>query len=231
VSGTIARVSQANVLPRPRSSRLSHGRPGAWRTCRNRATGRHYACLMCRTSWCHRVASRCRRPLCPRASGVWLSFQRYNLLVAAGCRASSAWPSTPTCRRIPSSGPPSATRSCGSCRLWLAVLLGLITALALNRPRLRAINLLRIGLLLPWSCPRWSPGTCGVCYSIHDWASSTTCSFASGWCTVRGLVRPGRNSARRSPGRRSVEELPVFHAAPAGRLAGRAGGVVRGRRS
>jgi multiple sugar transport system permease protein len=89
----------------------------------------------------------------PVASGVWLSFQRYNLLRAP----------------VPSfiglaqyadlSTDPVFWTSVRNTAVWVTVgagsqfLLGLITALALNRPRLRALGLLRVGLLLPWLMP------------------------------------------------------------------------------
>jgi multiple sugar transport system permease protein len=91
--------------------------------------------------------------LYPVASGVWLSFQRYNLLRAP----------------VPSfvglaqyadlSTDPVFWTAVRNTAVWVTVgagsqfLLGLITALALNRPRLRAVGLLRIGLLLPWLMP------------------------------------------------------------------------------
>src|SRR5207302_9570960 len=86
--------------------------------------------------------------LYPVASGVWLSFQRYNLLRAP----------------VPSFvGLAQYADLSTDSVFWTAVrntvvwvtagagsqfLLGLITALDLNRPRLRAVTLLRIGLLL-----------------------------------------------------------------------------------
>jgi multiple sugar transport system permease protein len=89
----------------------------------------------------------------PVTSGVWLSFQRYNLLRSpvpsfiglmqyADLIADSVFWTTVR-----------------NTAVWVTVgalsqfLLGLITALALNRPRLRGISLLRIGLLLPWLMP------------------------------------------------------------------------------
>jgi multiple sugar transport system permease protein len=89
----------------------------------------------------------------PVASGVWLSFQRYNLLrtpvpvfYGLGQYAdlfgdSVFW---------------TAARNTV---VWVTVgagsqfLLGLVTALALNRPRLRGLGFLRVGLLLPWLMP------------------------------------------------------------------------------
>jgi multiple sugar transport system permease protein len=89
----------------------------------------------------------------PVASGVWLSFQRYNLLRAPVpsfiglSQYADLWDDSVFW---------TATRNTV---VWVAVgagsqfLLGLIVALALNRPRLRAIGLLRVGLLLPWLMP------------------------------------------------------------------------------
>lgn len=89
----------------------------------------------------------------PVGSGVWLSFQRYNLLRAP----------------IPSfigleqyadlASDPVFWTSVRNTVVWVTVgagsqfLLGLITALALNRPGLRALGFLRVGLLLPWLMP------------------------------------------------------------------------------
>jgi multiple sugar transport system permease protein len=91
--------------------------------------------------------------LYPVASGVWLSFQRYNLLrapiptfIGLGQYA-DLW----TDSRFWTSVRNTVT--------WVSVgaasqfLLGLITALALNRPRLRGLGVLRVGLLLPWLMP------------------------------------------------------------------------------
>jgi multiple sugar transport system permease protein len=91
--------------------------------------------------------------LYPVASGVWLSFQRYNLLrapiptfIGLGQYA-DLW----TDSRFWTSVRNTVT--------WVSVgaasqfLLGLITALALNRPRLRGLAVLRVGLLLPWLMP------------------------------------------------------------------------------
>jgi multiple sugar transport system permease protein len=89
----------------------------------------------------------------PVGSGVWLSFQRYNLLRAT----------------VPSfigleqyadlASDPVFWTSVRNTVVWVTVgagsqfLLGLITALALNRPGLRALGFLRVGLLLPWLMP------------------------------------------------------------------------------
>jgi multiple sugar transport system permease protein len=89
----------------------------------------------------------------PVTSGVWLSFQRYNLLRAP----------------VPSFiGLTQYTDLAGDSVFWTTVrntavwvsvgaasqfLLGLITALALNRKGLRVGPLLRVGLLLPWLMP------------------------------------------------------------------------------
>jgi multiple sugar transport system permease protein len=91
--------------------------------------------------------------LYPVASGVWLSFQRYNLLRAPSpsfvglAQYASLWTDSVfwTAAR---NTVVWVTAGAGS-----QFLLGLIVALALNRPRLRAIGLLRIGLLLPWLMP------------------------------------------------------------------------------
>jgi multiple sugar transport system permease protein len=89
----------------------------------------------------------------PVASGVWLSFQRYHLLRApvpsfvglmqyADLATDSIFWTT--------------VRNTG---VWVTVgaasqfLLGLVTALALNRKGLRIGLLLRVGLLLPWLMP------------------------------------------------------------------------------
>jgi multiple sugar transport system permease protein len=91
--------------------------------------------------------------LYPVTSGVWLSFQRYNLLRApvpsfvglmqyADLAADSVFWTTVR-----------------NTAVWVVVgalsqfLLGLVTALALNRKGLRVGLLLRLGLLLPWLMP------------------------------------------------------------------------------
>jgi multiple sugar transport system permease protein len=91
--------------------------------------------------------------LYPVASGVWLSFQRYNLLRAPTpsfiglAQYADLWID---------SGFWTAARNTV---VWVALgagsqfLLGLTIALALNRPRLRGIGFLRLGLLLPWLMP------------------------------------------------------------------------------
>jgi multiple sugar transport system permease protein len=91
--------------------------------------------------------------LYPVTSGVWLSFQRYNLLRAP----------------VPSfvglaqyadlSTDPVFWTAARNTAVWVTIgagsqfLLGLITALALNRRGLRVGPLLRVGLLLPWLMP------------------------------------------------------------------------------
>src|SRR6266581_1765414 len=89
----------------------------------------------------------------PVASGVWLSFQRYNLL-----RAPS--PSfTGLAQYVYLWTDSVFWTAARNTVVWVTVgagsqfLLGLIVALALNRPRLRWTGLLRIGLLLPWLMP------------------------------------------------------------------------------
>ena len=89
----------------------------------------------------------------PVASGVWLSFQRYNLLrtpipsFAGLYQYVSLWTDSVFWTAVRNT------------LVWVTVgaasqfLLGMVTALALNRPRLRVISLLRIGLLLPWLMP------------------------------------------------------------------------------
>src|SRR5207245_929630 len=89
----------------------------------------------------------------PVTSGVWLSFQRYNLLRApvpsfvglmqyADLAADSVFWTTVR-----------------NTAVWVIVgalsqfLLGMITALALNRKGLKVGLLLRVGLLLPWLMP------------------------------------------------------------------------------
>jgi multiple sugar transport system permease protein len=91
--------------------------------------------------------------LYPVASGVWLSFQRYNLLRAPApsfvglAQYASLWTDSVFWTALRNTA------------VWVTVgagsqfLLGLITALALNRPRLRIGPLLRVGLLLPWLMP------------------------------------------------------------------------------
>lgn len=89
----------------------------------------------------------------PVGSGVWLSFQRYNLLRAP----------VPTFigldQYIDLSSDPVFWTSVRNTFVFVTVgvasqfLLGLIVALALNRPGLRALNFLRVGLLLPWLMP------------------------------------------------------------------------------
>ncbi len=91
--------------------------------------------------------------LYPVASGVWLSFQRYNLLRASVpsfvglAQYADLWADSVFWTAVRNTA------------VWVTVgagsqfLLGLITALALNRPRLRVAPLLRVGLLLPWLMP------------------------------------------------------------------------------
>ncbi len=89
----------------------------------------------------------------PVASGVWMSFQRYNLLRAP----------VPTFIGLEQyanlAEDPVFWTSVRNTVVFVAVgvtsqfLLGLITALALNRPGLRAMPVLRVGLLLPWLMP------------------------------------------------------------------------------
>ena len=91
--------------------------------------------------------------LYPVASGVWLGFQRYNLL------------RTPTPSFI---GLGQYVDLWGDTVFWTSVrntvvwvtlgaisqfLLGLVTALALNRPGIRGLGIFRAGLLLPWLMP------------------------------------------------------------------------------
>jgi multiple sugar transport system permease protein len=89
----------------------------------------------------------------PVASGVWLSFQRYNLLRAP-------IPSFVGLAQYVDLWTDSVFWTAArNTVVWVTVgagsqfLLGLIIALALNRPRLRGIGLLRLGLLLPWLMP------------------------------------------------------------------------------
>src|SRR5256885_10196508 len=89
----------------------------------------------------------------PVATGVWLSFQRYNLLRAAT-------PSFVGLAQYVDLWTDSVFWTAArNTVVWVAVgagsqfLLGLIVALALNRPRLRGLGLLRLGLLLPWLLP------------------------------------------------------------------------------
>jgi multiple sugar transport system permease protein len=89
----------------------------------------------------------------PVASGVWLSFQRYNLLRAP----------VPTFIGLGQYADLWSDSvfwiAARNTVVWVAVgagsqfLLGLTIALALNRPRLRGIGVLRLGLLLPWLMP------------------------------------------------------------------------------
>src|ERR1700730_3423404 len=86
----------------------------------------------------------------PVASGVWLSFQRYNLL-------RSPVPSFVGLMQYADLAADSVFwTSVRNTAVWVSVgagsqfLLGLITALALNRKGLRVGLLLRGGLLLPW---------------------------------------------------------------------------------
>jgi multiple sugar transport system permease protein len=89
----------------------------------------------------------------PVGSGVWLSFQRYNLLRAPvpifiGLEQYANLAADPV-----------FWTSVRNTAVFVIVgvisqfLLGLITALALNRPGLRGMPVLRIGLLLPWLMP------------------------------------------------------------------------------
>lgn len=89
----------------------------------------------------------------PVASGVWLSFQRYNLL-------RSPQPSFIGLGQYADLWTDSVFWTAARNTLvWVAVgvstqfLLGLIVALALNRPRMRGLGVLRVGLLLPWLMP------------------------------------------------------------------------------
>ena len=89
----------------------------------------------------------------PVASGVWLSFQRYNLLGAPSpsfvglAQYADLWTDSVFWTAVRNTV------------VWVTVgagsqfLLGLTVALALNRPRLRGIGLLRLGLLLTWLMP------------------------------------------------------------------------------
>jgi multiple sugar transport system permease protein len=89
----------------------------------------------------------------PVASGVWLSFQRYNLL------------RTPVPvfygfgQYADLFGDSVFWTAARNTLVWVTVgagsqfLLGLVTALALNRPRLRGLGFLRVGLVLPWLMP------------------------------------------------------------------------------
>jgi multiple sugar transport system permease protein len=89
----------------------------------------------------------------PVASGVWLSFQRYNLLRAP-------IPSFVGLAQYADLATDSVFwTSRRNTAVWVSVgagsqfLLGLVTALALNRPHLRVAPVLRVGLLLPWLMP------------------------------------------------------------------------------
>jgi multiple sugar transport system permease protein len=89
----------------------------------------------------------------PVASGVWLSFQRYNLLRAP-------IPSFVGVAQYADLATDSVFwTSLRNTAVWVSVgagsqfLLGLVTALALNRPDLRVASVLRVGLLLPWLMP------------------------------------------------------------------------------
>jgi multiple sugar transport system permease protein len=89
----------------------------------------------------------------PVASGVWLSFQRYNLLRAP-------IPSFVGLAQYADLATDSVFwTSLRNTAVWVSVgagsqfLLGLVTALALNRPHLRVAPVLRVGLLLPWLMP------------------------------------------------------------------------------
>ncbi|MBV9170520.1 MAG: sugar ABC transporter permease [Chloroflexi bacterium] len=89
----------------------------------------------------------------PVASGVWLSFHRYNLLrtpspvfIGLGQYA-DLWTDD------------VFWTSVRNTLVWVVFgassqfLLGLITALALNRAKIRGLGFLRVGLLLPWLMP------------------------------------------------------------------------------
>ena len=91
--------------------------------------------------------------LYPVASGVWLGFQRYNLLrnpapvfIGLGQYA-DLWVDSVFWTSVRNTA------------IWVVVgacsqfLLGLVTALALNRPGIRGLGFLRVGLLLPWLMP------------------------------------------------------------------------------
>jgi multiple sugar transport system permease protein len=91
--------------------------------------------------------------LYPVASGVWLGFQRYNLLRAPSPsfiglgQYVDLWDDT------------VFWTSFRNTAVWVTVgagsqfLLGLVTALALNRPSMRWLGIFRVGLLLPWLMP------------------------------------------------------------------------------
>src|ERR1700716_824079 len=141
MGGTIATVSQAErVAPSPFDPVVARPR---WRLG-DLSESRRWAYYLLLPSLLLVSAV----ALYPVVSGVWLSFQRYNLLRAAV-------PSFVGLMQYTDLATDSvfwtAVRNTG---VWVTVgagsqfLLGLIVALALNRPRLRAINLLRIGLLL-----------------------------------------------------------------------------------
>src|SRR5579859_2007355 len=95
----------------------------------------------------------CAVALYPVTSGVWLSFQRYNLLRTP----------VPVFTGLTQYADLAADSvfwtSVRNTVVWVTVgagsqfLFGLVTALALNRPRLRWTGMLRIGLLLPWLMP------------------------------------------------------------------------------
>jgi multiple sugar transport system permease protein len=146
MGGTIAGVSQAERIA-PSSLEPVVARP-AWRL-EDLSESRHWAYYLLLPSLLLVSAV----ALYPVASGVWLSFQRYNLLRAPV-------PSFIGLAQYADLSTDSVFwTAVRNTVVWVTVgagsqfLLGLITALALNRPRLRAINLLRIGLLLPWLMP------------------------------------------------------------------------------
>src|SRR5947209_4304004 len=146
MGGTIARVSQAERIA-PSSFEPIVARP-AWRL-EDLSESRRWAYYLLLPSLLLVSAV----ALYPVASGVWLSFQRYNLLRAPV-------PSFIGLAQYADLSTDSVFwTAMRNTIVWVTVgagsqfLLGLIVALALNRPRLRAIGVLRVGLLLPWLMP------------------------------------------------------------------------------
>ena len=146
IGGTIATVSQAErVAPSPFEPAVTR----AFWPLQDLSESRRWAYYLLLPSLLLVSAV----ALYPVASGVWLSFQRYNLLRAPV-------PSFIGLAQYADLSTDSVFwTAVRNTIVWVTVgagsqfLLGLITALALNRPRLRAIGVLRVGLLLPWLMP------------------------------------------------------------------------------
>ena len=140
-------MSQLERVVRASSVEAASSRP-AWQIG-NLSESRHWAYLLLLPSLLLVAAV----AVYPVASGVWLSFHRYNLLrtpspvfIGLGQYA-DLWTDD------------VFWTSVRNTLVWVVFgassqfLLGLITALALNRAKIRGLGFLRVGLLLPWLMP------------------------------------------------------------------------------